>query len=382
MSYHLAARMQRLKASPIRSILSVANRPGMISFAGGLPSADSFPEAASLRFEQEDLQYGPSDGEPYLRQRISDELRARGLTVLPSQIMILSGSQQGIDLVAKLMIDKDTPVAIESPTYLAALQVFSLFGARYLPYEIEHLDELNTDTPPALIYTNPTFQNPSSKLYSRLQRKKLAALCDECESVLFEDDPYHELSYEPGEQRPVCSYIKQTHWVYQSSFSKTMAPGLRLGYLACSEALFPMLLKLKQAADLHSSRISQRIAMQLLDDYAAADRVVTLQNQYRSKRDLFDESLHRHFADLATWSVPAGGLFFWLTLKSPMAISTSTLLPQAIDAGVTFMPGEPFFADGRQHASSFRLNFSHADSADFDRGLKLLADIFRGAQEL
>lgn len=372
---NVSSRLERLQASPIRDILAVAQQPGMISFAGGLPAAKTFPAVESLVFEQDDLQYGPSEGEPRLRQLISDDLHRRGMPVSPDHVLIVSGSQQGIDLVAKLVIDQGDTVAVESPTYLAALQVFSLFGASYAPFRIDALQAIIASKQPKLLYTIPTFQNPSSQCYTLKQRKALARLCDERHILLFEDDPYRELQYGPCETQPVASFVNETSWVYQSSFSKTMAPGMRLGYLACSADLYPWLLRLKQAADLHSSRISQRIVQHLLTDENAVERTESLRRVYKTKRDAFQSVLLDHFQNKADWLLPQGGLFFWLQLKTAQPVRTMDMLAPAIDAGVAFMPGEPFFADGRHASSCIRLNFSNADVADFDRGLALLSAI-------
>lgn len=378
----LANRMTRLKASPIRDILAVTSRPGMISFAGGLPASESFPAVESLSFEQGDLQYGPSEGEEYLRQQVSIELQARGLEVGADSVLILSGSQQGIDLVGKLVVEEGTQVAVESPTYLAALQVFNLFGAEYVSYDIKSLCSSFSGNPPALLYSIPTFQNPSSFVYTERQRQDLANLCDNANITLFEDDPYRDLMYEPCDRQPVCSYMKHSSWIYQSTFSKTVAPGLRLGYLVCSPDLYPYLLRLKQAADLHSSRVSQRIVHRILNDSSATTRLIQLQELYKFKRDNFNSVLCKYFDDIATWYLPEGGLFFWLTLKSATLINTQSLLSDAIDAGVTFMPGEPFFTDGREASNCFRLNFSNVDNDDAEFGLAKLSEIFKKAIQL
>lgn len=375
----LANRISRLKASPIRDILAVASRPGMISFAGGLPSPESFPQVGALSFEQDDLQYGPSEGEEYLRQTVSIDLQARGLNVSADSVLILSGSQQGIDLIGKLLVEEGTRVAVESPTYLAALQVFDLFGAKYVSYDIESLSSSYSDKPPSLLYSIPTFQNPSSRVYTDEQRRGLAKVCDNNNIVLFEDDPYRDLMYEPCDRQPVCSYLKRSSWVYQSTFSKTVAPGLRLGYLVCSPDLYPYLLRLKQAADLHSSRVSQRIVHRILNDSSAVTRLAQLQTLYKDKRDAFNTVLHKYFDDIATWNLPEGGLFFWLTLKSTSLINTHSLLSKAIESGVTFMPGEPFFTDGREASNCFRLNFSNVDSENVEIGIEKLSEIFRRA---
>lgn len=372
MNEGLSTRIERLQASPIREILSVINRPGMVSFAGGLPATSNLPDFGS-DIARDGLQYGPSEGEPELREYVADDLKARGLEVDADRVIILSGSQQGIDLVAKLAIDEGTLVAVESPTYLAALQVFSLFGANYLPYTVDALEDAFTRIPPRLLYTNPTFRNPDSVIYNTGQRQRLASACDAMDTILFEDDPYRDLVYEACDRTPVCAYLKSTRWVYQGSFSKTTAPGLRLGYMVSSKELHTPLLRLKQAADLHSSRISQQLLLQLLKTDPTGTRVKELCENYRDRRDSFDALLQKHLGKLATWKRPAGGLFFWLQLKSTTPIDTRTLLPEALAAGVAFMPGEPFFVDGRQAANALRLNFSHADPLDADQALAKLA---------
>jgi len=349
----------------------------MISFAGGLPSPESFPNVGSLSFEQGDLQYGSSEGEEYLREQVSADMEAIGLKVSADSVLILSGSQQGIDLVGKLLVEEGTEVAIESPTYLAALQVFGLFGAEYVNFDIDSLSSAFSKNTPTLLYSIPTFQNPSSRVYTDEQRQNLARICDDNDIVLFEDDPYRDLMYERCDRQPVCSYMKHGRWIYQSTFSKTVAPGLRLGYLVCSPDLYPYLLRLKQAADLHSSRVSQRIVHRILNDESARARLATLQQLYKDKRDDFNAVLCNYFDDIATWNLPQGGLFFWLTLKTTSRINTQYLLSNAIDSGVTFMPGEPFFTDDREASNCFRLSFSNVDKANMEIGLAKLSTIFR-----
>jgi 2-aminoadipate transaminase len=369
-------RVADLGSSPIREILSVVDRPGMISFAGGLPAAGTFPTWRVDAVPRPLLQYGPSEGEPELREAVARELESIGLNCAPGQVLILSGSQQGIDLVAKLFVDPGTVVAVESPTYLAALQVFRFFGARFLPLESgRHGMQPPGNPAPALVYAIPTFQNPTGHCYSNAERDALAGFCDERQVPLFEDDPYRDLVYGDCDRKPVCTRLKRAPWIYQGSFSKSLAPGLRLGYLAASAALVPYLTRLKQAADLHSNRISQWLVLQQLRDAGRRERLDSLASGYRRRRDEFAGALQRHFADLATWRLPLGGLFFWLTLKQSM--DTRTLLPEAMRRGVAFMPGEPFYPEPRESCGALRLNFSHADGDQVDRGLSILAGLVR-----
>ena len=370
-----AARISNLTESPVREILKVIDQPGMISFAGGLPAAECFPQLNWSGVGQEYLQYGPSEGEHELREQVAAVLCERGLPTRADRVLILSGSQQGIDLVAKLMIETATKVAVESPTYLAALQAFDLFGARYSAFEPSEPDLAGA----SLSYTIPTFQNPTGHCYTRQQRQDLALACDRTGCVLFEDDPYRELAYSECDRTPVCSYIDNAPWIYQSSFSKTYAPGLRLGYLTCSDALFPHLVRLKQAADLHSCRVSQRLVTDLLKkrDNSYAEQI----SFYRDRRDYFNQVLHQHFSDIAQWSVPEGGLFFWLKLKPAYSVDTRLLLQRAISEGVAFMPGESFYPSGSSPVPSLRLNFSHAPGDLVEPGLARLAEIFKSTGE-
>ncbi len=371
-----SARITDLHASPIREILSVVDRPGMVSFAGGLPAPDSFPHFSMEGMPQAMLQYGPSEGEWDLRQRVADDLLERGLRCSAEQVLILSGSQQGIDLVAKLFIDPGTTVAVESPTYLAALQVFRFFGARFLAYDAEMLDVQSwRQGRPAFAYAIPTFQNPSGRCLDAQQRNALAAACDETGTPFFEDDPYRELVYDACERTPVCARLQRAPWIYQGSFSKSLAPGLRLGFLAASKELIPFLTRLKQAADLHSNRISQWLVLQQLNDVSYKHRLAELAGCYRHRCDTFEAALRRHFGDIADWETPPGGLFFWLTLKR--CIDTRLLLPRAIEAGVAFMPGEPFLPLATEGCGQLRLNFSHAGEEQAEAGLAKLAALVR-----
>lgn len=377
----LSERVERLQPSAIREILAVIDRPGMISFAGGLPSAESFPDLSGLPLPREVLQYGASEGEPALRERIAAEVNAIGLRCTAEQVLVLSGSQQGIDLVAKLFIDPGTMVAVEEPTYLAALQVFRFFGARFAPLRPRQaLAGLDADAPPALAYAIPSFQNPTGHCYDAAERDALARACDTLGVPLFEDDPYRDLAYDACERTPVCARLERAPWIYQGSFSKTLAPGLRLGYLVASPELMPLLVRLKQAADLHSNRVSQHIVLAQLRSPDRAERMRRVVDAYRRKRDFFAAALKRHFGDLARWQKPPGGLFFWLDLLAP--IDTRALLPEAIERGVAFMPGELFFAGEVPAHGTLRLNFSHADEDGIERGLAVLAELVRCRIEL
>jgi len=378
-------RVSRLKSSLIREILAAAQRPEVMSFAGGLPAEAMLPKVEWADMPLSLGQYGMSEGEPTLREALAAQARALGLACEASQVLVVSGSQQTLDLAAKLYIDKGTEILLEAPTYLAALQIFQLFGADCLtvPQEVDgpNLAQLRTRLEqhrPAFIYLIPTFQNPSAVRYSEAKRAAVAALLDEFGVTLIEDEPYRELTFDGGSAKPIAGRLKKASWIYTGTVSKTLLPGLRVGYLIASPDLFPHLLKLKQSADLHTNRIGQWQALQWIGSEKYQQHLSELRGFYRQRRDAFQSALETHFSDLADWNMPQGGLFFWLTLKQPL--DTRTLLNEALANDVAFMPGEPFFPEPDKNLGHLRLNFSHIEPARLDEGLKRLAAVVRQAQ--
>jgi len=380
MQPRLSRRVPYLVPSPIRDILAVVTEPHMISFAGGLPDEESFPDLGDLRPPVSVLQYGATEGAPALRSLIAERVTADGLHCSPAQVLVLSGSQQGIDLVAKLFVDSGTRVSIEAPTYLAALQAFRFFGAEFAPFSADSV-RAETLAGSAVTYVNPTFQNPTGHCYSERERSQLAQACADSGAVLFEDDPYRELAYAPCARVPVCAELAGHSFIYQGSFSKVLAPGLRLGFLVASPDLFPLLVRLKQAADLHSSGLSQWLALAKLSASTREVELRSVVDRYRSKRDHFAELLSKHVQGLADFSLPMGGLFFWLRLKH--TLDTRALLAESLAQGVAFMPGEPFYPQPELAAPSLRLNFSHASPERATEGIArlgtLLSTAARGA---
>ncbi|BAO63819.1 aminotransferase, class I and II [Pseudomonas protegens Cab57] len=378
-------RVSRLKSSLIREILAAAQRPEVMSFAGGLPAEVMLPKVQWQDMPLAMGQYGMSEGEPQLREALAAQARQLGVPCEASQVLVVSGSQQTLDLAAKLYIDKGTQIMLEAPTYLAALQIFQLFGADCLtvPLQADGPDLVQMRTRleqhrPAFIYLIPTFQNPSAVRYSEAKRDAVAALLDEFGVTLIEDEPYRELTFDGGSATPIVGRLEKASWIYTGTVSKTLLPGLRVGYLIASPDLFPHLLRLKQSADLHTNRVGQWQAMQWIGSEQYQAHLDQLRSFYRQRRDKFQGALLTHFADLADWQVPQGGLFFWLSLKQPL--DTRTLLKSALEHDVTFMPGEPFFADPERNPGHLRLNFSHIDPARLDEGLKRLATVIRQAQ--
>ncbi|NVK30903.1 MAG: PLP-dependent aminotransferase family protein [Gammaproteobacteria bacterium] len=367
----LSLRTRTLGASPVREILKIATQSETISFAGGLPSADCFPALDYASLDDHCLQYGTSEGDTPLREAVVELMARRGLICTVEQVLVLSGSQQGIDLVAKLMIDPGTPVAVEAPTYIAALQAFRFFGAAFKPFNV---GEPLPDAP--LVYINPTFQNPTGYCYSVDERQSIAAQAKN--SVLFEDDPYHDLNFDALPTPPIVTFCENQSWIYQSSFSKSLAPGLRLGFIVASADLIDTLTYLKQAADLHSCRISQSLVTSFLSTDKMATHNAQLCERYQAKRDIFDEAITRHCSDLGRWTPPAGGLFFWLQLNQQ--IDAIALLQQCLTRKVAFMPGEHFYASA-VNQSAIRLNFSNAPIDQIDHGVSIIAEEIRRAYE-
>lgn len=369
----LSTRALNLKPSPVRDMLNVSLRPDVISFAGGLPDFESFADLELPEPPRRLLQYGPTEGEPELREAIAGELADLGLDVSADRVMVLSGSQQGIDLAAKLFFDPGARVALESPAYLAALQVFEFFGAALETFNRAD-PAAGWREPPALLYITPTFQNPTGACWTDAERRAVADAALTRDIVIFEDDPYRDLVYEDCDRRPVCADAKGGSWIYQSSFSKTVAPGLRLGYLAASPDLFPKLVMLKQAADLHANRLSQWTALHYLRDPGRRERMHRIVAAYRAKRDRFDAALRRHVGNRAQWTPPPGGLFFWLNLEH----SRPDLVAAALDRGVLFTSGEHFLVD-RAAPPAMRLNFSLAAPDAAERGLAILGELLETA---
>ena len=378
-------RISRLKSSLIREILAAAQRPEVMSFAGGLPAEPMLPKVEWAEMPVSMGQYGMSEGEPALREAIAAEARSLGIQCDASQVLIVSGSQQTLDLASKLFIDPGTEVLLEAPTYLAALQAFQLFGADCITVpqeadgpELVALRQRLEQHKPAFAYLIPTFQNPSAVRYSEAKRDAVAALLDEFGVTLIEDEPYRELVFDAGSATPIVSRLKKASWIYTGTVSKTLLPGLRVGFLITTPDLFPHLLRLKQSADLHTNRVGQWQALQWLGSEKFKNHLSELRDFYRVRRDSMQVALEEHFGELAEWNVPQGGLFFWLTLKQPL--DTRTLLDAALKQNVAFMPGEPFFADPDANPGYLRLNFSHISPDRLGEGLSRLANVIRQAQ--
>lgn len=363
-----ARRIERLRPSLVREILAAAASSDIISLAGGLPAAETL--SASAMPADGWQQYGQSEGDMPLRVAVSELLASRGLRCPASRIMLTTGSQQALDLAAKLLIDDGASVACENPTYLAALQVFRLFGA-----DLREVDSgMEGPAPdaiaacfaggsPNLFYAMPLISNPTGGIWSEDARRELAECCDRSGTVLLEDDPYRETSAGPHPV-PLVASLRRAPWIHMGSFSKSLLPGIRLGFLAASEDLFPFLARLKQGADLHSSRLSQAIALSDLRDPGRDARIARLQAIYRERREAFALALRQELP-MAEWIPPKGGMFFWARLAGR---DTSALLDLCMKEGVAFLPGRECSPIDRL-GDWMRLNFTACDPERSREGL-------------
>lgn len=382
MSFVLARRAERMNPSVIREILKVTERPGIVSLAGGLPSPDSFPvEAMRAACERvlrdtprEALQYAASEGFGPLREWVAAQLAERGLAADASQVLITTGSQQGLDLVGKVLIDAGSGVAVERPTYLGALQAFA-------PYEPEVVSlECDDDGPlpeamaaargARFLYLLPNFQNPSGRCMSAARRAVLADAAQAMGLPIVEDNPYGDLWFDAEPPAPLATRAP-ANTVYLGSFSKVLAPGLRLGYVVAPKGIFPKLLQAKQAADLHTPGFNQRVVHEVIRDGFLREHVPTVRARYQLHRDAMRDALRRHMPAGCRWSVPTGGMFFWLAL--PAGVDATAMLPKAVERGMAYVPGAAFFADHAK-ANTLRLSFVTVPPEEIERGVALLAD--------
>jgi 2-aminoadipate transaminase len=374
--WHLATRCARMNPSVIREILKLTELPGVRSLAGGLPSADTFPVEAMREATarvladnpREALQYAASEGFGPLRDWVSAKLSAAGIDAPAERVLITNGSQQGLDLVGKVMLDAGSTVAVETPTYLGALQAFnpnepvfaSVAGDSEgpLPQAIAALPRGTR-----FMYVLPNFQNPTGRVIPAARRDAIVAAAQRANVPLVEDNPYGDLWYDEEPPRPLASRWSEGT-LYLGSFSKVLAPGLRLGFMVCPKLLYPKLLQSKQAADLHTAALNQRIVHQVIRDGFLEQHVPTIRARYRTQRDAMEAALHAHMPAGCEWAKPSGGMFFWLRL--PAGCDAMALLPKAVEAGVAYVPGAAFYAD-HPDVRTLRLSFvtlSPADIAD------------------
>ncbi|MER7568063.1 PLP-dependent aminotransferase family protein [Streptomyces sp. NPDC097941] len=390
----LAARARSVGGSPVRDILAVTARPEVINFAGGLPAPELFDAegiAEAYRAVLEEvperaLQYSTTEGEPVLRAALAERMSVRGLGTDPDDVLVTTGSQQALSLLATALIEPGDTVLVESPCYLAALQAFGFAGARVVavPGDDEGpdpvaLEELVVRERPKLLYTVPTFQNPTGRTMSAGRRAAVASVAARCGLWIVEDDPYGELRFE-GERVPWIAAHEEVRdrVVLLGSFSKVMAPGLRLGWLRAPGELRRACAVAKQAADLHTPTVNQLAAARYLADRDLDAHVRRVARVYGERRDAMLAGLADALPEGSVWTRPEGGMFLWARL--PSSYDTTALLPQVVARDVAYVPGAPFYA-GEPDRSTLRLCFVTQTPEEIGEGLRRLGEAFGAVRD-
>jgi 2-aminoadipate transaminase len=384
-----ADRMNNIKASDIRELLKLTDKPEMISFAGGLPAPELFPverlKDITVKVLEtsgaEALQYATTEGFAPLRRQISERMNRRyGTCLTERNILITNGSQQGLDFTGKIFLNEEDVLLCESPTYLGAINAFNAYGPKLLEVPTDNdgmlLDQLESimDTVRniKLIYTIPDFQNPSGRSWSLERRKKFMELVKGRNIPVLEDAPYSELRFE-GEVIPsLASFDREGSVIYLGTFSKVFCPGMRIGWVAADERILEKYILVKQGADLHSAGITQRNISMYMDMYDLDEDIEKIRLVYKGRRDAMHNSLLACFPMGSKFTHPEGGLFTWVEL--PGEIDTREMLGECLENNVAFVPGSSFFPNGGGK-NTMRLNFSNMPEDRIVEGIRVLGGI-------
>ncbi len=392
-----ALRTQSMKGSAIRELLKITQMPDVISFAGGMPAPEIFPvqefKEACIRVLDEHgpeaLQYGTTDGYLPLREMISRHTNQYGIKVTADNIMITNGSQQALDLIGKIFINPGDRILVETPTYLGALQAWNTYNAQYVTVpsddfgiQVDKL-EMALRAGPKFMYVLPNFQNPTGVTIPLERRQKLVELADRYGVPIIEDDPYGQLRFE-GKHIPTVEYLDdQLHGnnetyhgnvIYLSTFSKILAPGIRLAWVVATPEIIQKLVMAKQGADLHTSTFNQIVAFEVSRKGFIDEHIKKINSVYRERRDIMLEELEKHMPEGVKWTKPQGGLFLWASL--PDKCNSQELLMNAVARKVAFVPGGSFFPNGGGQ-NTMRLNFSNAKPEMIRIGIKRLAETIK-----
>jgi len=392
---NLAAMNRRTKASVIRELLKLTNKPEIISFAGGLPAPDSFPSeqlsAAAQKVLKEmpevALQYGATEGTPELKEQIIRMLREEeGLIVREENILITSASQQALDLIGRAFIDPSDPILVELPSYLGAMQVFKSYGAKMIGVESDEHGITITDLEKKLrklkneeehykfIYMVPDFQNPSGRTIPQERREQIIRLANEYEVIIIEDSPYRQIRFEGTAPDTLYKLDMNGNVISLFTFSKTLAPGLRLGVILCNPTIKRKFEILKQSLDLCTSSFNQLIAAEFLRSNYIEGHLKNVNSVYKKKKDAMLAALSRYMPGGVTWTKPEGGLFLWLEL--PKEMDADELFYEAIKQNVAYVIGSAFHCDDGGK-NTMRLNFSYATYEQIDEGIRRLAEVIK-----
>jgi len=386
--WQFSERAQGLQSSFIREILKITQRPEIISFAGGLPSPATFPvERMKQAYDRVlsdtgkvALQYGPTDGYGPLKEWIANSLSTEGTKILPEQILMVSGSQQALDLIGKVLIDEGSRVLVEPPSYLGALQAFSVYRPEFGSVATDEHGLVPSSIEPVaegarLLYSLPNFQNPTGRSLSLERRRELVETCARLGLPLIEDDPYGALSYK-GEPMPKMIAMNPEGVIYMGSFSKVLTPGIRLGYVCAPLPLVRRLELAKQAADLHTAQLTQMVVYDVVKDGFLDQHIPTIRTLYGNQCQAMLDAMDQHFPKQVSWTRPEGGMFIWVTL--PKRIDAMKLLDQAIAARVAFVPGAPFYATDPE-TNTLRLSFVTVPPERIREGIAILGQLIAAA---
>ena len=383
-----AQRMGNIKKSFIREILKATADPEVISFAGGLPSPVSFPvdeiDKAAHKVLSEDgknaLQYSTTEGYLPLRQYIAGRyMKRQGINIDADEILITNGSQQGLDLISKVFIDKGDDIIIERPGYLGAIQALSVFEPQFHAVDLledgvdtQMLEKAVEAHDPKLFYSVPNFQNPSGITYSELKRKQTAQIIERSNTIMVEDDPYGELRFIGKDIPSMKAFLDDA--VLLGSFSKIVSPGIRMGWIAAKESIMEKLITVKQAADLHSNYFSQRVVYQYLQDNDIDMHISKIRALYKQQRNCMVDMIEKYFPKEVKTTKPEGGMFLWAQL--PKDCSSLELFEIAAQKNVVFVPGDPFYVD-EGCSNTMRLNYTNSSPEMIEEGIKRLGDAIR-----
>ena len=384
-----AERIAGLKSSAIRDILKLTSREGMISFAGGLPAPELFPlkelgeatQRVLTKYGSQALQYAITEGQIPLREKIVHTLAPGSTRLTLNHLIITQGSQQGLELLAKLYLDKGSVVYTETPSYLGALQAFRLFQAEIAPIPTDDqgilpdaLRKALKKRRPAFLYLMPNFQNPTGVSLSLERRREIVEISKQSDLLVVEDDPYGDLFFE-GEKLPSLFALGDgRNIVYLSTFSKTIAPGLRVAFAAADEEIAGKLAMIKQGTDLQTNTLGQFIVNEYLESGLLPEHLRKLRTTYRVRRDLMLTAMKEHFPSTLTWNRPGGGMFLWVTL--PENRDAKDILLQCIEQNVAFVPGQEFYPDGSGR-NTMRMNFSNASPENIEAGIKRMGTVLK-----
>lgn len=381
-----------IKATPpsfVRGILKAASDPDVISFAGGLPNPVSFPQEALMEsmerivrtYGSSVFQYSVTAGLPELRQYIADRYnRIFGLALTIDNIIITTGSQQALDLIGKVLLDQGDGIIVEKPTYLAAIQAFSMQQPVFYPVELteegmnpERLAEA-MQNPVKFVYAIPDFQNPTGRTYSAENRERIYEILKDRDIVLIEDDPYGELRFD-GERLPYIGAGKLPGSILLGTFSKTVTPGMRTGFLISeNKELLKYISVAKEASDLHTNIFSQYLLWDYLTHNDLDAHIAGIKALYRKQAQAMMDAMDRYFPSAVKYTRPRGGMFLWVTL--PEGVSAMSLFPKALEKKVAFVPGDPFYI-GVENVNTMRLNFTNADCGTIEEGIRRLGELLQ-----